>query len=470
MSSDVGDLVHRARRAQHRWGSLGVPERARRLRSIRRELARRAPALADAASDETGKPATDALLEVAAGCGMLGWVASNAHRHLRDRRIPTAPMLVKRARVQYAPLGVIGVIAPWNYPIGIPLQSLPYALGAGNAVVFKPSELTPRTGALLADCFEPAGEDVVVVAQGDGAVGHSLVGSGIDKLVFTGSPATARRILAAAADHVLPVVLELGGKDAMIVCEDADVRRAAAAAVAAAFANAGQTCMATQRVLVHEDLYDTFVRDVVARTGQLRVGRGPHANVGPVARPQQLDLVEHRLSMAVGGGAKVIAGGHRVAGVPALFEPTVVVDVPLDSELWSEESFAPVMSIARVSDDAHAVALANDSSFGLSSAVFTRSRARASMLVRQIEAGGININDAMTGAALGALPFGGSKGSGYGRLQGAEGLHELSRLTSVVEPLTLRMPSTVGMMFNGRRPRRRVLERTIGVLYGGGGR
>ncbi|MGH9138799.1 MAG: aldehyde dehydrogenase family protein [Acidimicrobiales bacterium] len=466
MRDAVRVLTDRARVAQRGWAAQDRHERSRRLRLVRAELARRAGELADATAAETGKPATDALFEVGAGCAMVGWVAANAHRHLRDRRVPTRPFVVKRARVQYAPLGVIGVIAPWNYPIGIPLQSMPFALGAGNAVVFKPSELTPQTGRILAACFQPAGEDVVVLAEGDGSVGAGLVTSGIDKLVFTGSPDTARRILSAAAQDLLPVVLELGGKDAMVVCDDADVAHAAAAAVGAAFGNAGQTCMASERVLVVDAVYDRFVEEVVARTDALRVGASPDANVGPVARLQQLDLVESRLDAAIRGGAKVLTGGHRLPDGPGYFAPAVVADVPRDADLWCEESFAPVLCLARVRDEEEAVAIANDSKFGLSSSVFTRDRARAERLSRRIEAGGVNVNDAMTGAALAGLPFGGVKQSGYGRLQGPEGLHALSRVTAVVEPRSIRLPSTVGMMFAGRRPRRAVVERAIRLIYG----
>ena len=463
---DVHLLVERARRAQPGWAELGWAERARRLRAVRAELACRAPELADAAAEETGKPPTDALFEVAAACVMAGWVAANARRHLAPRRVPTRPLVIKRAHVQYAPLGVIGVIAPWNYPIGIPFQSLPYAVGAGNAVVLKPSELTPRTGRLLASCFEPLGPDVVVLAEGDGAVGGALVTSGIDKLVFTGSPGTARRILAAAAEPLLPVVLELGGKDALIVCDDADLDHAAAAAVGAAFANAGQTCMAAERVLVHADVHDELVRRVVALTGRMRVGRGADVHVGPVTRPEQLDVVERRVAAAVATGARVLAGGRRLPLAAGLLEPTVLTGVDPDTELWREESFAPVLSIMPVAGDEEALAVANASAFGLTASVHTRDRARAARIAARLEVGGVNVNDAMTGAAVPGLPFGGVKGSGYGRLQGPEGLRELSRVTSVVEPVSMRLPSTVGAMFTGRRPSRGAVERAIRALYG----
>jgi succinate-semialdehyde dehydrogenase/glutarate-semialdehyde dehydrogenase len=465
-SVDVDALVARARDAQGSWAALGHAQRARRLLACRARLARNAAELAEMAHAETGKPVLDALFEVAAGCAMLGWVAAHAKRFLSDRRVATRPFVVKRATVHYEPLGVIGVISPWNYPIGIPLQSLPYALGAGNTVVFKPSELTPETGRMLSQCFAPAGDDVVVLAHGDATAGARLVTSGIDKLVFTGSPATARRILTLAAERLLPVVLELGGKDAMIVCSDANLDHAASALVGAAFANAGQTCMASERALVDEAVYDRFVDKVLELAAGLTLQRGPTSWMAPVARPEQIDLVEKRLAAAVSGGATILLGGHRLPDSPAYFAPTVVVGVPRQSELWREESFAPVVSIAPFKDEEEAVALANDSSFGLSSSIFTRDRRKARALASRISAGGVNINDAMTGAAIAGLPFGGVKRSGYGRLQGPEGLWELSRTTSIVEPRLMGAPSLVGTMFGPRRPSRRTVEGALRALWG----
>ncbi|MFE9322565.1 aldehyde dehydrogenase family protein [Nocardia sp. NPDC052278] len=467
-AQDMAEIVARSRAAQVAWQALGFRGRARKLRAVRAEIVRRSGELADAVAAETGKPATDALFEIVAGCTMIGWVCANAQRELRPRRVATWPYVVKHARVQYAPLGVVGVIAPWNYPVAIPLQSLPYALGAGSTVVFKPSEVTPETGRILAECFQAAGPGVVMLGEGDGRAGAALVRSGIDKLVFTGSPATGKRILAAAAEELLPVILELGGKDAMIVCSDADIRQAAAAAVGAAFGNAGQTCMASERVLAVDALYDSFVDEVVELTRLLRVGPGPESNIGRVTQPRQLDVVEKRLAEAVDAGAQVLIGGKRLKIGDGYFEPTVVVDVPPNSALWREESFAPVVSIARVRDDADAVAVANASEFGLNSSVFTRSRRRARILSARIEAGGVNINDAMTGSGLAGLPFGGVKKSGFGRLQGPEGLREFSRVTSVVEPVSLRLPSLVGTMFAGRRPARDKVERALRLLYGRG--
>jgi acyl-CoA reductase-like NAD-dependent aldehyde dehydrogenase len=464
----VDELVDRARTAQRAWASLDHRERGRRLRAVRARLASTAPEIAQAIADETGKPVTDALFEIASGCVMLGWVANNAHRHLRDRRVSSRPYVMKQARVQYAPLGVVGIIAPWNYPVAISMQSLPFALGAGNAVVFKPSELTPRTGRLLVKCFAPAGEDLVVLADCDPRVGAELVRSDIDKLVFTGSSATGRKILAGAAERILPVVLELGGKDAMLVCHDANIQAAVDAVVAAAFSNAGQTCMATERALVVESVYDEFVDRLAQATRRLRVGPSSDAQVGPIAQPQRLQLIESRLDEAQHRGAKIVAGGQRLPYGAGWFEPTVVVDVPTDTELWREESFAPVLSVARVRDENAAVELANDTQFGLSASIFTQSRKRADRLARLLHSGGVVINDAVTGGALPGLTFGGVKKSGFGRLQGPEGLRELSRTTAVVSPISMRLPSLIGMMFNRKRPPKRLIEILLRSRYGRG--
>ncbi|KAA0109978.1 aldehyde dehydrogenase family protein [Mycolicibacterium sp. P9-22] len=466
-SQSVHDLVARAHWAQRNWAALDHRERGRRLRAVRARLAARASEIAQAISDETGKPVTDGLFEIASGCVMLGWVANNSHRHLRDHRVSSRPYLIKRARIQYAPLGVVGIIAPWNYPVAISMQSLPFALGAGNAVVFKPSEITPRTGRLLVECFEPAGEDLVLLADGDPGVGAELVRSDIDKLVFTGSSATGRKILGAAAERLLPVVLELGGKDAMLVCRDANIRAAADTAVAAAFSNAGQTCMATERALVVESVYDEFVERVVESTRSLRVGPSSDAQVGPVAQPSRLVLIETRLDEAQNRGAKIAAGGKRLPYGPGWFEPTVVIDVPTDTELWREESFAPVLSVVRVRDENAAVELANDTQFGLSASIFTSSRKQADRLARLLHSGGVVVNDAVTGGALPGLTFGGVKKSGFGRLQGPEGLRELSRTTAVVSPISMRMPSLLGVMFNSKRPPKRVIETFLRTRYTG---
>jgi succinate-semialdehyde dehydrogenase / glutarate-semialdehyde dehydrogenase len=466
VAGEVRALVDAARAEQRSWGALTHAERGAHLVRVRRGLARRAHEIAAMTARETGKPLTDALYEVLASCAMLSYVAHAAPKALREQRVRTWPVVAKRAHIRYAPLGVIGVISPWNYPVGIPFQVLPFALAAGNTVVFKPSELTPGTGALLAEVINDAGRPLVQLAAGDGRVGEALIHAGIDKLAFTGSTGTARRILAAAAEELLPTVVELGGKDAMIVCEDADIDEAARAAVGAAFSNAGQTCMASERALVVDERYQEFVDRVVDLTRGLHVGSGAGDNVGSMTRGSQIGIVEDRLADAVARGARVVVGGHRSPAGEKFFEPTVVLDAPLDSPIIVEENFAPVLCIVRVDDEDAAVELANASDYGLNGSVFTSDRARAERVLARLEVGGVNVNDAMVGAAVPALPFGGTKQSGFGRLQGAEGLREFSRATSVVEPVSMRMPSLAGLMFTARRPSPRLLERVIRLLYG----
>jgi acyl-CoA reductase-like NAD-dependent aldehyde dehydrogenase len=467
-ADEVATRVARARELAASWGAVPVKRRARHLRAIRAEVANSSEELASLVAAETGKPMPDALFEVFALCLFLGHAGKLAREALTREAVTSSPLWIKRAWVEYSPLGVIGQITPWNYPVGITGQALPFALAAGNAVVIKPSELAPMTTLCLADLVNRAGVDLVEVVTGDGSTGDALVRSGVDKVVFTGSVDTGRHILAAAADSLTPVILELGGKDPLIVCADADITKAAKAAAGGAFSNAGQTCMAPERVFVDTSVHDRFVDAVVTATNQLRVGSGPDAHVGPLTRADQLPVLEQRLREAVDAGAKVVVGGHRLPDLgPSFFAPTVVVDVDPAMALLREESFGPILPIMRVSGPDEAVELANDSTFGLNASVFTKSRRRARSLGARLEVGGVNLDDALVGSAVPALPFGGEKRSGMGRLQGVEGLRELSRSRSVVESRVPRGPSIAALMFSGSsRPKPAMLMRALRLLYG----
>lgn len=467
-ADDVATRVARARDLAEAWGALSIKRRARHLRAIRAEVANGSEELASLVSAETGKPMPDALFEVFALCLFLSHAAKLAPEALAREAVTSSPVWIKRAWVEYSPLGVVGQITPWNYPLGITGQALPFALAAGNAVVIKPSELTPMTTLHLADLVNRAGVELVEVVTGDGSTGEALVRSGVDKVVFTGSVDTGRHILAAAAANLTPVILELGGKDPLIVCADADIAKAAKAAAGGAFSNAGQTCMAPERVFVDASVHDRFVDAVVAATNGLRVGSGPDAHVGPLTRADQLPVLEQRLREAVDAGARIVAGGHRLPDLgPTFFAPTVVVDVDPEMALLREESFGPILPIMRVSGPEEAVELANDSTFGLNASVFSRSRRRARSLGARLEVGGVNLDDALVGSAIPALPFGGEKRSGIGRLQGVEGLRELSRRRSVVESRVPRGPSVAALMFTGSsRPKPATLIRAMRLLYG----
>jgi acyl-CoA reductase-like NAD-dependent aldehyde dehydrogenase len=464
---EVRAAVDDARAEAVGWAALTFRARRDHLLAVRRSLVARGDELADILSAETGKPLSDAWIEIAAGCVMITYAAKMASRVLRTRRVSSWPIVAKRATLRYEPYGVIGAIVPWNFPVVISMQMIPFALAAGNTMVLKPSELAPLTGVLLGQIVADAGKDLVRVVTGDGSTGDALVRSGIDKLAFTGSGATARKILATAAETLTPVVMELGGKDPMIVCADADVRLAARTVAASSFINAGQTCMATERVFVVDSVYDEFVVDLLAEVGRLRLGNDGRAHVGSMTRPDQIAVIEDRLAAAVAAGARVAAGGGRRPDIgPSFFEPTVVLDVTPDMELMREESFAPVVSVMRVPGLADAVAQANRSEYGLNASVFTADRDRGRRVAEDLVAGGVNVNDALFGSAVPALPFGGAGQSGYGRLQGPEGLREFSRSKAIVEPRFSGQPGLAASLLTGRKVNPRVVRRLVRLTYG----
>jgi aldehyde dehydrogenase (NAD+) len=404
------------------------------------------------------------MFEGTAMVTLTRWVRKNAPKALKPKRVPTGPMFLKTASMEYSPYGVVGVIAPWNYPLGIPFQSIPWILACGNTVVLKPSELTTATGVMIGEVIGRAGRDLVKVVTGYGPTGAALIESGVDKVVFTGSGNTGRRILETAAKSLTPVIMELGGKDAMIVCDDADISQAAKAAVGSAFSNAGQTCMATERAIVTDGVYDAFVEAVRDEVGKLTVGNSDGSHVGAMTQPQQAAIINRRIDAAVEAGAKVAAKGSS-PGEP-FFPPTVLVDVPVDSELWREESFGPVMSIARVRTTAEAVDLANDTEFGLNGSVFARDRDTRRSLASAMVAGGVNINDALIGSAIAALPFGGERSSGFGRLQGVEGFAAFSRVKSITDNRVPGAPSLMGQMFTGKKASPALVERFVRRVFG----
>jgi acyl-CoA reductase-like NAD-dependent aldehyde dehydrogenase len=466
---DVSATVAKARLAAAEWAGLELHQRGEHLRRVRQSLVDYADRLARLASAETGKPVSDAYFEVFGFCVLLAYVSRAAPRVLRPHPVNPWPVVSMRVRVEHSPYGVIGEIAPWNIPIAVPGQTLSMALAAGNTVVLKPSELTPLTGLLLAEAVNAAGRELVFVVTGYGATGEALVRSGVDKVAFTGSPATGRRILKAAAESLTPTVMELGGKDPMIVSDHADVRRAAVAAVGAAFWNAGQACVGTERVFVTPGAYDRFVAEVLDAAGKVRQGIEDDDHIGATTRGQQIDVIERRLADAQARGAKVLVGGRRKPGPGTFFEPTVVVDVTPDMELMREETFGPVLPIMRVESVEEAVRLANDSDYGLNASVFSNVGSEARWMASALVSGGVNINDAVSGIGVPGAPFGGEKWSGFGRLQGKEGLLEFSRVKSVAgERFPGRLPSMIGWMMTGRRPKPEFLHKMLGLIYSTG--
>ncbi|WP_026275120.1 aldehyde dehydrogenase family protein [Salinispora tropica] len=424
--TDVEATVARARAAGGWWAGLGVAARRERLLRWRTRLASRIEELAELVHVEGGKPVAEAVIEVVTAVEHLDWAARNAKRVLGPRRVRTRLMLAEfSAHLEYQPYGVVGVIGPWNYPVFTPIGSIAYALAAGNAVVLKPSEYTPAVGQWLVDSFAEVvhEEPVFSAVHGLGEVGAALCRSGVDKVAFTGSTATGRKVMAACAESLTPVLIEAGGKDAMIVDTDADLDAAAAAAVWGGFTNAGQTCIGIERVYAVEGVFDGFVDRVVQRAGRLTVG-ADGTDIGPITMPSQLEVIRRHIDDALARGGRAVLGGAD-AVQPPYVRPTVLVDVPEDSTAIREETFGPTLTINRVRDVDEAVARTNALRYGLGGSVFGRRRAMA--VAQRLRSGMASVNSALTFAGMSTLPFGGVGDSGFGRIHGADGLREFAQ-------------------------------------------
>jgi acyl-CoA reductase-like NAD-dependent aldehyde dehydrogenase len=431
---EVAAAVGRARVAAAWWAGLGWGDRKLRLLAWKSHITRYMARLARQVHDETGKPLDDATLEIINTIVHLDWAARHAHPVLKPRRVPSGlAMLNQTAMLEYQPLGVVGVIGPWNYPVFTPMGSIGYALAAGNAVVFKPSELTTGTGQWLAGSFtevlsEVFGdtEPVLQLVCGLGATGEELAKSGVDKIAFTGSAATARKVLAAAAGTLTPVLAECGGKDALLVAADADLDAAADATAWGAMSNAGQTCVGVERVYVAEAVFHPFLQKLEDRIAALRPGDDAGASYGPMTLPGQVDVIERHLADAVARGGHSAHGGLDSVRSPYV-DPVILVDVPEESAAVREETFGPVVTVTPVPSLAEAVRLANASPYALGSAVFTKRRRAGLAAARAMRAGMTSVNSVIAFAAVPSLPFGGSGESGFGRIHGADGLREFSR-------------------------------------------
>ncbi|HEU5151494.1 MAG TPA: aldehyde dehydrogenase family protein [Iamia sp.] len=466
----VAAAVERARRASTHWADLGFDGRAPLLGTWRALLVARADELAGVVHDETGKPHADAMLEIVLAVDHLAWATKHAPKVLKRRKVSSGLLMSNHAAtLEYLPLGVVGVIGPWNYPVFTPMGSIAYALAAGNAVVFKPSEHTPGVGEWLAQsAAEAMGvPGLLEVVTGFGETGAALVGAGVDKIAFTGSTATAKKIMAAAADTLTPVLMECGGKDALIVDEDADLDAAADAATWGGMSNAGQTCVGVERVFVHDSVYDTFVDKVVAKASSVQAGADEAADIGPITMPSQLDVIRRHIGDALDRGGRALVGG-RDAVDDRYARPTVLVDVPDDAAANTEETFGPTLTIARVASMDEAVERANATRYGLGATVF--SKRRGPELARRLRTGMTAVNSVISFAGIPSLPFGGVGDSGFGRIHGADGLREFARPKAVARqryaaPLTLttfdrspkvdRAVGTVLKLLHGRAPKRR---------------
>src|SRR5437868_4880211 len=434
-AEDVARAVARAREAQKGWGVLGFRERAGVVMRARAIVLEEMDEIAALVSRESGKPAAEALaMEIVPALDLMQFFARKTARLLRPEKIDIGlyRFLGRTSFVEYRPLGVVAGISPWNFPWAIPLGEVVMALMAGNSVVLKPSELTPlvalKIGDVLARAGLPAG--VLEIVTGDGSTGAALVEACVDKIMFTGSVATGKRVAESAARKLIPVVLELGGKDPMIVFEDADLDAASSAAVWGAFANSGQACASVERCYVHASVAEDFTSRVVEKVKALRQASESEegADIGAMSSARQLRTVEEHISDAVERGARILTGGGRARGLPeggAFYEPTVLTGVDHSMTVMREETFGPVLPLMTFRDEDEAVRLANDSPFGLTASVWTRKLGRGRRVASRIEAGTVMVNEVLYTHGIAQTPWGGVKQSGLGRTHGRLGLLEL---------------------------------------------
>ena len=462
----VRAAVTRARVAGRWWGGLGFAERRRRLTAWRARLAQRIDELAAVVSAETGKPRDDARLEVVLVVGHLDWAVHNAQRVLGRRKVPSGLlMLNEAATLEYQPYGVVGVIGPWNYPAFTPMGSIGYALAAGNAVVFKPSELTPGVGRWLADSLAEVVPEhpLLQVVTGFGETGAALCRAGVGKLSFTGSTATAKKVMAACAETLTPVLMECGGKDALLVDADADLDAAADAAAWGAMANAGQSCVGVERVYVHADVADEFTDRLVSKARVLRPGGEPGAAFGPITSAGQVDVIRNHVADALAKGGTALVGGADSVRPPYV-DPIVLADVPEESCAVTEETFGPTLTVHRVTDLDEAVDRLDADRYGLGAAVFSRHRGEE--LAARLRCGMVSVNGVISFAGVPSLPFGGVGDSGFGRIHGADGLREFARAKAVTRR---RFAPLLALLTFRRSPRAvGLLVRLVRVLHGRG--
>jgi acyl-CoA reductase-like NAD-dependent aldehyde dehydrogenase len=473
----VAEMAARARAAQPQWEAYGFEGRARVLRRAQKWLMDNAQRVTETIVSETGKTYEDAsLAEIGYAGNAFGFWAKEGPHYLADEAVKSSQVLVKGKKLilRYRPLGLIGVIGPWNYPLTNSFGDCIPALMAGNSVILKPSEITPLTSLLMAEGLRECGlpEGVLQIATGRGATGAALV-EHVDMIMFTGSTKTGRKVAEAAARRLIPASLELGGKDPMIVLSDADLERAANFAAYFSMQNAGQTCISIERVYVEEPVYDEFVAKVSEKVRALRVG-SPEGGfgtveVGAITFPPQLDTISEHVEDAVQKGARVLTGGHQVPGPGRFYEPTVLVDVDHTMKIMTEETFGPTLPIMKVADADEAVRLANDSPYGLGASVFSRDVARGEAVARRIEAGAANVNDAMINYTVLELPMGGAKASGIGSRHGAGGIRKYCSQQAIVVTAKLAMKKEL-FMYPYKTRTSRLLAGMFKLLYGRGKR
>lgn len=442
----VAAMAARLRAAQPAWEDLGPDGRAKHLLNWLDWILDNESRLLALVQSESGKSSGDTNIETMVATEVINYYARNAAAFLADKPVKPHNVvgMTKHLTVQYKPYQLVGQIFPWNYPLGMPMMDVPPALMAGAAVLSKPSEVTPLAWTEVVRGFneEIGAPPVLGCANGRGQTGAAVVDA-VDMIMFTGSTATGRRIGIRAAERLIPASLELGGKDAMVVLDDADLERAVNGAVWGGLFNAGQSCIAIERIYVEEPIYDTFVEKLTAKVAALRTGMDAigsyESDMGALATEAQFNIVDGQVKDAVAKGAKVLTGG-KGTGQGLIYEPTVLVDVDHTMAVMTEETFGPTLPVMKVKDEAEAVRLANDSPYGLNGSVWSGDKARAERIARQIDTGGVSINNAMATIFNMPLPFGGWKQSGIGsRFGGSYGLLKYCRQKSITsEKLNLK--------------------------------
>ena len=474
----VTEAVARARRAQPAWEAAGFAERGRILRRAQKWTLDNAERIISTIVAENGKTYEDAqLAEVSYAASAFGFWAKNAPEFLADEKIKSASPFVlgRKLKVRYAPVGVVGVIGPWNYPLTNSFGDCIPALAAGNAVVLKPATLTPMTSLLMAEGLRECGvpEDVFQVTVGEGSsIGNALIDA-VDFVMFTGSTEVGKKVMMRAAETLTGTAMELGGKDPMIVLRDANLERAANAAVHYSMQNGGQTCISVERVYVEEPVYDDFVARVTEKMRALRQGvpGGPaQVDVGAMTSSSQTDLVEEQVNDAIEHGARAVVGGKRGEGPGDFFEPTLLLDVDHSMEAMKEETFGPTLPVMKVKDADEAIELANDSPYGLQASIWTKDAARGEDLARRVEAGVVCINDAQLNYVALELPMGGWKDSGVGSRHGAGGIRKYTKQQTLLVTRFAPTDRDIHMLPYDSPRKTKLLGRTFKLLWGRGKR
>jgi acyl-CoA reductase-like NAD-dependent aldehyde dehydrogenase len=472
----IAEMAALGRAAQPEWEAYGFEGRARVMLRAQKWTMDNAGRIVETICSETGKTFEDAeLAEIGYAGNAFGFWAKYGPEYLADERIKSSQVLVKGKKLinRYRPLGLIGVIGPWNYPLTNSFGDCIPALMAGNSVILKPSEITPLTSLLMAEGLRECGlpENVLQIATGRGATGAALV-EHVDMIMFTGSTKTGRKVAETAARRLIPASLELGGKDPMIVLSDADVERAANFATYYSMQNAGQTCISIERVYVEEPVYDEFVAKVSEKVRELRVGKpeGPGSvEVGAITFPPQMETIKDHVADAIQKGARVLTGGNEAPGAGRFYEPTVLVDVDHTMKCMTEETFGPTLPIMKVRDADEAVRLSNDSIYGLGASVFSRDTAKGEAVARRLQAGAANVNDAMINYTVLELPMGGAKSSGLGSRHGAGGIRKYSSQQAIVVTPKLAMKKEI-FMYPYKSRTTRLLAGFFKFMYGRGKR